>query len=59
MKNQKIQQTNSSSQFRQLNDILNQFMPEEKKPIEEKEEIKMDDDIQWAFKNWKNSRSFK
>ena len=53
------QRSINSSQFRQLNDILNQFMPEEKKPIEEKEEIKMDDDIQWAFKNWKNSRSFK
>lgn len=53
------QRSINGSQFRQLNDILNQFMPEEKKTIEEKEEVKMDDDIQWAFKNWKNSKSFK
>lgn len=58
--NDKLNQRSiSSSQFRQLNDILNQFIPDEKKLVKEKEEVKLDDDIQWAFKNWKNSRSFK
>ena len=57
--NKLTQRSINGSQFRQLNEIVDQFMPEEKKPIKKEEEIKIDEETQWAFKNWKNSRAFK
>jgi hypothetical protein len=57
--NKLTQRSINGSQFRQLNEILDQFMPEQKEPIKKKEEIKIDEETQWAFKNWKNSRAFK
>jgi RNA polymerase-binding transcription factor DksA len=45
--------------YRRLRDILDQFMPEEKKKAEVVRETKIDPDIEEAFKNWRNSKVYR
>ena len=51
--------TISTSHYGKLKVILDQFKPKEKVISTPKKEVTVDDDIQWAFTNWKNSRSYR
>ena len=51
--------TISTSHYGKLKVILDQFKPKEKVISTPKKDATVSDDIQWAFTNWKNSRSYR
>jgi len=51
--------TISGTQYRKLVIILDQFKPEEKVINEPEVEVTVSEDIQHAFRNWKNSKVYK
>ena len=49
--------TISAVHYRKLRTILNQFKPEEVVTTIKRKEIEISEDIQWAFSNWKNTKT--
>jgi len=49
----------SGSQYRKLVDILGQFKPKDDIIIKDQEECSTSDEIQYIFRNWKNSKVYK
>lgn len=49
----------SGTHYRKLVDILGQFKPEDDIVIEDQAECNTSDDIQYVFRNWKNSKVYK
>lgn len=59
LENKVNDRTISGFHFRKLVTVLDEFKPEEKEINTPEIDSQVSDDIQWAFKNWKNSKIYK
>lgn len=49
----------NGTQKRKLIELLNQFKPDKPTKKYNKKTVQMDQDIEWVFRNWKNSKTYK
>jgi hypothetical protein len=57
LNNKLSSRTIATDHFRKLVNILDQFKPKEKITITPSQDTQVSDDVNWAFSNWKNSKT--